>query len=132
MPGALAYVSCSCPPEEDEIVQTVQCDLRSTNNESEYEALLVGLLAARELKVKRLEVRCDSLLIIGQINGDYVAKDTKMSTYFEVVNRLKKSFEYCNIREVPRVQNSQVDALASLGSSLKGSKLTSVPIVHLA
>lgn len=42
-----------------------------------------------------------------------------MSAYLDVDNRLTKSFEYCNIRQVAREQNSQADALASLGSSHK-------------
>lgn len=43
-------------PEGDEIVQALQCDFQAANNESEYDAILAGLLAAKELKVKRLEV----------------------------------------------------------------------------
>lgn len=59
-----------------------------SSNMSEYEAVLVGLLAAKELKVKFLEVRCGSLLIVGQIHGDYAAKDKNMSAYLEVLNCL--------------------------------------------
>lgn len=59
-------------------------------------------MAARELKVKRLDVRCDSLLIVSQFNDNYVAKDAKMSAYLDFVNRLTKSF----IRQVPREKNS--------------------------
>lgn len=55
-----------------------------------------------------------------------------MSAYLVVVQRLTEVCVYCNIRQVPQGKNSQGYALKSLGSSLRGSKLTSVPIVHLA
>ena len=59
----------------------------------QYEALITGLTIAKDMKIKHLEVISDSLLIVNQINGEYVAKDAKMVAYLEVVRNLTKDFE---------------------------------------
>ena len=48
------------------------------NNEAEYEALLTGLNLAKALRAKNLIVQGDSQLIIGQVKGDYEAKEERM------------------------------------------------------
>ena len=48
---------------------------KSTNNEVEYEALLVGLIIAIELGVESLDAFSDSQLVVNQVRGDYLAKD---------------------------------------------------------
>ena len=82
------------------------------------------------MNIRRLEVRCDSLLIISQINGSYAAKDSKMQAYLEIAKRLVNKFDSCTLQQIPRDQNTQADALANLGSNIK-PKLTSIPVVHL-
>ena len=42
-----------------------------SNNEVEYEALLVGLKATRRLGIKRLKAFGDSELVIRQVEGNY-------------------------------------------------------------
>ena len=42
-----------------------------SNNEVEYEALLVGLKATRRLGIKRLKTFGDSELVIRQVEGNY-------------------------------------------------------------
>ncbi|XP_076911992.1 uncharacterized protein LOC143570113 [Bidens hawaiensis] len=61
-------------PEGHEFTYAIKLDLKSTNNETEYEAFLAGLRIAKKLGVKHLEARVDSMLIAGQINGTYEAK----------------------------------------------------------
>ena len=41
----------------------------ATNNEAEYEALILGLRAAQALGIRRLQVKGDSKLIIEQVRG---------------------------------------------------------------
>ena len=46
----------------------------ANNSEAKYEAVIVGLKMATTLGVTRLEVRCDSLLVV-QVKGEYITKD---------------------------------------------------------
>ena len=46
---------------------------KASNNEAEYEALIVGLKLAKEMKVESLEIFSDSQLIVCQITDEYQA-----------------------------------------------------------
>ncbi|CAL8992599.1 unnamed protein product [Prunus brigantina] len=48
-----------------------QLDFRCTNNQAEYEALIIGLEILREMKATRVLVYGDSQLVINQLTGDY-------------------------------------------------------------
>ncbi|KAJ9561519.1 hypothetical protein OSB04_006679 [Centaurea solstitialis] len=67
------------------MVYSIRCEFKTTNNEVEYEALIVGMDMAHNLGEKHLHVQSDSLLIVNQVNGDFQAKDSKMMTYLKVV-----------------------------------------------
>ena len=58
---------------------------RLTNNEVEYETLLKGLELAKSVEAKSVLVLGDSLLVMGQINGTYEAKEERMKKYLEKV-----------------------------------------------
>ena len=53
----------------------IHCALRfgfkASNNEAEYEALIVGLHLAKELKVESVEIFSDSQLVVCQLQGEY-------------------------------------------------------------
>ena len=53
-------------PENDVLEYGVQLKFPITNNEAEYEALLVGLRIARALGAQRIVLKSDSQLVIGQ------------------------------------------------------------------
>ncbi len=118
-------------PQGDKLVQAKSCAFEATNNEAEYEALIVGLKACIDLGVQNLKVRTDSLLISNQVNGVYTAKDSKMILYLEIVQKLKEKFINFNITQIPRDLNTQADALASLGSNFNPPDYQSIPIIHL-
>ena len=53
----------------------------ASNNESEYEVLLIGLKCAKRLGADRLQVFCDSQLVANQISREYQARDEGMVSY---------------------------------------------------
>ena len=55
----------------DKIKCMIRVDFPTTNNEAEYEALVVGLDLARAAGVENVVVHCDSQVVINQVNGDY-------------------------------------------------------------
>ena len=62
----------------------VRLQFSATNNEAKYEALLTGLSLAKALGAKNLIVYADSQLIIGQVKGDYEAKEERMQKYLKI------------------------------------------------
>ena len=79
---------------EGEILKyVVRLQFPVTNNETEYEALLIGLSLARVLESKTLIVQADSQLVIGQVREDYEAKEERMQKYLKIVQELLQYFD---------------------------------------
>ena len=53
-----------------------------------YEVILTRLKIRRALGVKNLLLKSDSKLVIGQIKGEYKAKESKMQKYLKLTNQL--------------------------------------------
>ena len=56
------------------IAQAIKFAFVASNNEAEYQAVLLGLRLAKELLVTNLELRSDLLLVASQLRGEYEAK----------------------------------------------------------
>ncbi|XP_074347870.1 uncharacterized protein LOC141686717 [Apium graveolens] len=112
------------------IVQSICCDFKATNNEAEYEALIMRLTIAKDTKIKNIYVNCESLLIVNHVKGSYKSKDHKMVAYMDITKGLTNHFNYFSI-QVPRENNVQADALAGLGAVFKGLDLNNIPVVHI-
>jgi ribonuclease HI len=56
----------------------VRLHFPASNNATEYEALINGLRIAIELRIKRLEIRRDSELVVDQVMKDRNCVDPKM------------------------------------------------------
>ena len=69
-------------PKRSIIEQSFTLGFPATNNEAEYETVIAGLWMATMLGVSGLEVRCDSLLVVSQVNEEYAAKNEQwLCTY---------------------------------------------------
>ncbi|XP_076957045.1 uncharacterized protein LOC143632398 [Bidens hawaiensis] len=104
-------------PEGHEFTYDIMLDFKSTNNEAEYEAFLASLRIAKKLGVKHLEVRVDSMLIAGQINGTYEAKNDVMASYLSQAKDLILQFSSCKVIHIKRSDNKSADALSKLAST---------------
>ncbi|XP_074305961.1 uncharacterized protein LOC141641189 [Silene latifolia] len=71
-------------PKGDMMVQAVRCEFKATNNEAEYEALILGMQMARGHKFKNLRVYSDSLIMVNHVNNEYAARDSIMIAYLKV------------------------------------------------
>ena len=105
-------------PEEELLEQAVRLGFGASNNETEYEALLHGLRAAKRLGADPLTIHCDSQLIVNQLTGEYMAKDERMVAYRDLAKNLLKSFHKFNIKRVGREHNGHTDSLAGLAFSV--------------
>jgi len=99
---------------------------KASNNQAEYEALVVGMLLAKELGAQSLLVKSDSLLVTGQVTSEYHAKDPQMASYLRYVTLLRETFPTFKLVHVPREQNARADLLAKLASSDKVGQQRSV------
>ena len=101
----------------------------ATNNEAKYEALLAGMAMVKKLRGEVVEVYSDSQLVVGQVNGEFEARDECMQGYLVKVRQVQSCFKSFTLRQIPRGQNSHADSLAMLATSL-GSNLPRVTIVE--
>ncbi|XP_074298093.1 uncharacterized protein LOC141628909 [Silene latifolia] len=118
-------------PQEEQIIQAVRCEFKSMNNEAEYEALILGLQLVLELQISRIEVYSDSKLIVNHVNNVYTTRDPKMIAYLEVAKDLKLRFASFNIQQIPRDQNVEADALATLGAAFTPGAVGTIPFIHV-
>ena len=104
-------------PEEDVLKYGVQLKFPITNNEAEYEALLTGLRIARALGAKNIVLKSDLQLVIGQVRGDFEAKETRMQKYLKLTNQLVSTFHRAEFVQIPRDQNAEADKVAQSASA---------------
>jgi ribonuclease HI len=92
----------------------------ATNNEAEYRALLLGLQKARELGLSKVEIRCDSELMVRQLNGSYRVKQPHLLKLWQEAQAELQRFAAHQIRHVPREMNSQADRMANRAIDRQG------------
>lgn len=87
----------------------------ATNNQAEYEALILGLSELKKIGGKDLEVSCflDSELVVKQLNFEYKIKNKDLATLFVKVCNLAQSFKKCKFFHVYREQNKEADRLVN-------------------
>ncbi|KAL0410876.1 UNVERIFIED_CONTAM: hypothetical protein Slati_3677300 [Sesamum latifolium] len=89
-----------------------------SNNVAEYQALILGLEMAVDIKQLHLKVFGDSKLVINQLLRLYEVKKPELFRYFNYAQRLIGWLGDVKIEHVPRKDNKQADALAKLASTL--------------
>lgn len=81
----------------------------TTNNQAEYQALIMGLKRAQAFGVKILIVNLDSELVVKQINGLYKIKNQELLPHYNEVKDLAGKFGQITFQHVPRALNAAAD-----------------------
>ena len=68
-------------PEKVIIEKSLRLDFSATNNEAEYEVLLIGMAMVQRMGGKSVKVFSNSRLVFGQVKGEFEAKDERMQGY---------------------------------------------------
>jgi len=68
-------------PTQEIITLSYKLEFDTTNNIAEYEALLLGLRATKDMKIQHLKVLGDSELVIQQVRNNYQTKNLKLKSY---------------------------------------------------
>ena len=98
------------------IEKSLRLGFSATNNEAEYEALLIGVAMVRKLGRKVVDVFSDSRLVVEQVKGELEARNLRMQGYLDKSRRSQSSFESFSIQQVSRSRNAHADSLVTLGN----------------
>ena len=80
-------------PEKLVVGKSLRLGFLTTNNETEYEALLVGMEMVSRLGREVLEIYSDSHLVVRQVNGEFEARNQRMQGYLFKVKCARYSFK---------------------------------------
>ena len=84
-----------------------------TNNEAEYQGLILALETALELQADTLEILMDSELVVKQLQGLYRVKEPRLVPLFTKVKHLEHQLDTVSYYHIPRAQNSLADAVVN-------------------
>ena len=73
-----------------------------TNNQAEYEALIMALKSAVELGGEEITCHLDSQLVVKQLNGEYAVRNIELQKLWKKVYELRKGFKRASFVSVPR------------------------------
>ena len=104
-------------PEKTIIEKFLRLAFSTTNNETEYEALLQGIAMVQKMGGKVVEMFSDLRLVVGQVKGELEARDVRMQEYLRQVKRLQSGFDLFSLSHVSRSGNTHADSLATLATS---------------
>jgi len=101
-------------PNRKQYPISIKLQFECTNKTTEYKACIFGLEPALELKIKKLDIYGDSMLIIFHVKGEWQTKDEKLRPNQEYLSKLVKEFDEIKFTHMGRNKNQFVDALTIL------------------
>ena len=103
--------------EKITIEKSLRLGFSATNNEAEYETLLMGMMMVQKMGGKTVEVFSNSKLVVGQVRVDLEERDPRMQEYLSQVRRIQTKFEFFDLSHIPRSGITHADSLATLATS---------------
>jgi len=85
----------------------------TTNNQAEYHGVRLGLEKAIEMKIKRVDFKIDSMLVVNQMKGFYKIKNRELWPIHERIRELMKQFEKVTFTHVMREFNQLADGMVN-------------------
>jgi ribonuclease HI len=97
-------------PSQETISLSYKLEFEVTNNVAEYEALVLGLRAAKEMGIREMAVFGDAELIVQQFKNVYQTKHPRLKNYRnEVWDLIDSFFLAFNISFIQREENDPAD-----------------------
>jgi ribonuclease HI len=84
-----------------------------TNNQAEWQGLLIGLKSCIDLGIKSVLIEGDSLLVINQLLKLYKVNNPTLKVYYNEAIELLKDFNMVAIRHVLREYNRDADRIGN-------------------
>jgi len=85
----------------------------ATNNQAEYQALILGLEKAKERQATEVDCRLDSELVVKQLKREYKVKDKDLASLFVKVWNLSLGFKKITFKHIFREDNKEADGLVN-------------------
>ncbi|XP_061363742.1 uncharacterized protein LOC133307273 [Gastrolobium bilobum] len=104
-------------PKGVTIEHSLNLGFPTSNNQAEYEALIAGLMHAKEHAARKVQVFSDSQLVTSQIEGKYQAKGLLLMKYLSRVRQIMADFDEVWVTHIPRGENSRADILSKLANT---------------
>jgi ribonuclease HI len=106
---------------EDELIRRAKLLGTATNNQAEYEGVILALELAGQLGAKKLEIRMDSELVVRQLEGRYKVKNEGLRPLYERACKMLDGFKSVAVSHIPRSKNKLADKLVN--AALDGKEL---------
>ena len=119
-------------PEGEYYPFIARLNFDSTNNVAEYEACIMGLQAAMAKKVKNLKVYEDSALVIYQLRGDWLTRDSRMILYHKLAMEMVDKFEVINFEHLLCEENQMANALTTLATMFQINSKDEVQLIRMS
>ena len=104
-------------PEKVNVEKSLRLDFSATNNEAEYEALMMGMAMVQRMGGTSVKVFSNLRLVVNPVKRDFEAKDERIQGYLSQVKCLQSEFESFDLLHIPRSDNAHADSLAILATS---------------
>lgn len=95
-------------------------DFPCTNNSAEYEALVLALRKAASVGAQRIIVNNDSLVMVGQVEKEFEAREPQLLQYLHLVRAMEHRFQGFTRVHIPKVENMEADSLAKAAAQREG------------
>ena len=113
-PGPAGYGAVVKDADTGEVLAERSASLGiATNNVAEYNGLIAGLDAARELDPADVQVRMDSKLVVEQMSGRWQIKHPDMKPLALKAQRIARELPSVSYTWIPRERNKHADRLAN-------------------
>ncbi|GAU43712.1 hypothetical protein TSUD_179950 [Trifolium subterraneum] len=118
-------------PKGAHIPFTARLQFDCTNNIAEYEACIMGIEEAIDLRIKNIDIYGDSALVVNQIKGEWETRHAGLIPYRDYARRLLTFFNKVELHHIPRDENQMADALATLSSMYQVNRRNEVPTISI-
>ena len=86
---------------------------KTTNNEAEYQALIIALEEAKAMGATDIKIFADSELMVRQIKGEYKVKSEGLRPLYGKAMSILMGFKRYDIIHIERDKNKEADRLAN-------------------
>ena len=85
----------------------------ATNNQAEYNGILLGLTEAKKISKGEVNFYLDSELAVNQLSQNFKVKNLKIQSLFVKIWNLSVSFKKVSYRHISRDMNKEADRLVN-------------------
>ncbi|XP_050895822.1 uncharacterized protein LOC127102499 [Lathyrus oleraceus] len=118
-------------PQGSYIPFTARLTFTCTDNVAVYEACIMGLEEAIDLRINILDVYKDSTLVINRIKGEWETRQPGLIPYKDYARRLSTFFNQIEFHHIPREEIQIEDALETLSFMIVMNQWNDVPTINV-